>query len=59
MGVAPVAHPRSSIQTWPLRLLAEAQRIHLYHYNISEPRRHGHRPSTDTIQNKTMMPLPK
>lgn len=38
-----------------LRSFAEVERIHLYHYNIFEPRRH----KMDTIRNKTMMPLPE
>lgn len=42
-----------------LRSLAEVERIHLYQYNIFEPRRHGHGSSMDTIQNKMMMPLPE
>lgn len=42
-----------------LRSLAEVERIHVYHYNIFEPRSHGHGSSMDTIQNKMMMLLPE
>lgn len=41
-----------------LNSLAKVERIHLY-YNIFQPRRHGHEPTMNKIQNKTMMPLPK
>lgn len=41
-----------------LNSLAKVEGIHLY-CNIFQPRRHGHGPTTNTIQNKTMMPLPK
>lgn len=41
-----------------LNSLAKVERIHLY-CDMFQPRRHGHGPTMNTIQNKTMVPLPK
>lgn len=59
MGVAPWLTQGAAARPGLLRSLEKVEGIHLCHYKTFEPRRHGHRPSMGTVQDKMMMPLHK
>lgn len=57
-GIAPQLTQGTAARPGLLNSVAKVERIHLYR-NMFQPRRHGHRSTMNTVQNKTMMPLPK